>query len=160
MSDTIPTENYVDPVVLPPSRSHPNPAAQVSKPGTNFSTTDSLQSLADAVFQISTIIRSNTSDTCRACMAGLGVAQNLSFEYVKSFQGFVKRSLTQLPPDTLGRSRASSSAFATPSPRPTVGFAPPRNVRERLTPLPRSLCILYVLMTAYSIFPNLTRCIE
>lgn len=79
--DTIPTENYVDPVVLPPSRSHPNPAAEISKPGTNFSTPESLASLATAVQAISAIIDANATNTCGACMAGLGLAQGLSFAY-------------------------------------------------------------------------------
>ncbi|KAL8279118.1 hypothetical protein RQP46_008576 [Phenoliferia psychrophenolica] len=79
--NTIPTENDVDPVVLPPSRSHPNPAAEISKPGSNFSTPESLLSLATAVQQISAIISANASDTCGACMSGLVVAQTLSFDY-------------------------------------------------------------------------------
>lgn len=79
--ETIPAQNLVDPVVLPPSRDHPNQQAEISQPGTNFSTPESLASLDVAYNQISAIINSNVSKSaqCNSCVKSLQIASNLSF---------------------------------------------------------------------------------
>ncbi|KAK4702045.1 hypothetical protein P7C70_g4182, partial [Phenoliferia sp. Uapishka_3] len=92
--NTVPAENFIDPVVLPPSRSHPNVAAEISKPGANFSTEASLGSLTTAIDRISQIIGDNASDSCGACeenysarSSGSVIAQVLQFANVTGLDG-------------------------------------------------------------------------
>ena len=79
--------NTVDPVVLPPSRSHPNRNAEIFQSGKNFSTTESLVALGETITKITTIIKAGNAtggsspSNCNACVEGLKVAQELVREY-------------------------------------------------------------------------------